>query len=262
MQNFVSAAVGLAVVAALIRGLARRAGGHASATSGSTSSARTLRILLPLAFVFAIVLVSQGVIQNFHGFTDGARPSRAPTQVIPGGPVASQEAIKELGTNGGGFFNANSAHPFENPNRVHQPAPDCSRSCVIPFALTYAFGRMVKDKRQGWVVFAAMVVALDRSCAGRHGASRPNGNPKLDARRRERRRSPPTKPGGNMEGKEIRFGPAACGLFAASTTGTSTGAVNSHARQLHAARRRRAARAHDARRGQPGRRRRRASTAC
>ena len=221
-QNFVSAAVGLAVAIALIRGLIRRR----STTIGNfwvDLTKSVVRILLPIAFVAALVLVSQGVIQNFTGNT-AAHTVQGATQMIPGGPVASQEAIKELGTNGGGFYNANSAHPFESSNGFTDVF-EIFLLLVIPFSLTYTFGKLVKDKRQGWAVFAAMFV-LWIAVAGIAIGFETAGNPKLnDVGVTQQVTS--QQPGGNFEGKEVRFGPVASGLFAGSTTGTSTGAVNS-----------------------------------
>jgi K+-transporting ATPase ATPase A chain len=214
VQNFVSAAVGLCVAIALIRGLVRRK----SPTIGNfwvDLTRGTLRLLLPLAVVFALVLASQGIVQNFHGFTH-ATTLQGAEQSIPGGPVASQEVIKELGENGGGFYNANSAHPFENPNGFTDFL-EIFLLLMIPFALTYTYGRLVKDQRQGWVLFAVMF-AIWIAAAGLATHWEADGNPKLQAI---------GAVGGNMEGKEVRFGTAASGLFAASTTGTSTGAVNS-----------------------------------
>ena len=153
-------------------------------------------------------------MQNFQGFTEATTVAGA-TQQIPGGPIASQEAIKELGTNGGGPYNANSAHPFENPTGFTDLV-EIFALLLIPFALTYAYGRLVGDQRQGWVVFAAMF-AIWISAVGIATYYEDAGNPKVEAL---------GAVGGNMEGKEIRFGTAASGLFAASTTGTSTGAVN------------------------------------
>jgi K+-transporting ATPase ATPase A chain len=223
VQNFVSAAAGMATVAALIRGITRRRSG----TIGNfwVDLTRTMvRILLPLAFVFALVLVSQGVIQNFHGFTTAHTLEGATEQLIPGGPVASQEAIKMIGTNGGGFFNVNSAHPFENSTPFNNFLETWS-ILVIPFALAFTFGHMVKDKRQGRAVFGIMFIvwfAMSVMAMGLEG----NGNPRLDELGASQAVTA-TQSGGNMEGKEVRFGPAASGLWAASTTGTSNGSVNS-----------------------------------
>ncbi len=213
VQNFVSAAVGIAVAVALVRGLTRRR----SETIGNfwvDLTRITTRVLVPLAAVVAIVLVSQGVVQNFAGFTEASTVEGA-TQSIPGGPIASQEAIKELGTNGGGPYNANSAHPFENPNGFSNLV-ELLAILAIPFALTYAFGRLVGDQRQGWAVFAAMFVLWIAS-AGLAMGFEIDGNPRVEALG--------TTDSGNYEGKETRFGTAASGLFAATTTGTSTGAV-------------------------------------
>jgi potassium-transporting ATPase potassium-binding subunit len=214
VQNFVSAAVGLCVAVALIRGLVRRR----SKTIGNfwvDLTRGTLRLLVPLAIVFAFVLVSQGIVQNFHGFTT-AHTLQGTAQSIPGGPVASQEVIKELGENGGGFYNANAAHPFENPNGLTDFL-EIFLLLMIPFALTYTYGRFVKDQKQGWVLFAVMF-AVWIGAAGLAMHWETNGNPKLQAL---------GAVGGNMEGKEVRFGTIASGLYAASTTGTSTGSVNS-----------------------------------
>jgi potassium-transporting ATPase potassium-binding subunit len=209
VQNFVSASVGIAVAVALIRGLTRRR----SETIGNfwvDLVRTTTRVLLPLAFVIAVLLASQGVVQSLRG-PAGATTLEGATQEIYRAPVASQEAIKELGTNGGGIANANSAHPFENPtgftNFVEMIA-----ILLIPFALTYAFGRMAGNQRQGWAVFAAMF-ALWLGSAGTGTYFEVNGNPRIDAA------------AANMEGKEVRFGAATSALFAATTTGTSTGAV-------------------------------------
>jgi K+-transporting ATPase ATPase A chain len=222
VQNFVSAAAGMAVMAAFIRGLARR---RASAIGNFwvDLTRSTVRILLPLSFVFALVLVSQGVIQNFSGHTE-VTTVEGVTQLIPGGPAASQIAIKQLGTNGGGFFNVNSAHPFENStpfiNFVETYA-----ILVIPFALAFTFGRMVRDKRQGRAVASIMgVILLVMALSAM--ALETNGNPRLDDFGVDQELTS-DQAGGNMEGKEVRFGPSASGLWAASTTGTSNGSVNS-----------------------------------
>jgi K+-transporting ATPase ATPase A chain len=220
VQNFVSAAVGMAVAIALVRGLVRRR----SATIGNfwVDLTRTItRVLVPLAFVAALVLVSQGVVQNLSGGTDVTTLEGA-AQVIPGGPVASQEAIKELGTNGGGFYNANSAHPFENPSGITNLL-QLILLLAIPFALTYTFGTLAKNRRQGWAVFAAMFV-LWAGGAVIAMAFETGGNTLLDDRG-VTQEATSLQSGGNLEGKEIRLGAAASGLYAASTTGTSTGAV-------------------------------------
>jgi K+-transporting ATPase ATPase A chain len=224
VQNFVSAAVGLAVAVALIRGLARRR----AATIGSfwVDLVRgVVRVLLPLCIVFALVLVSQGAIQTLRG-PEVATTVEGATQALPSGPFATQEAIKELGTNGGGTLNANSAHPFSNPNGLTDLL-EIFALLLIPFALTYAYGRMVKDQKQGWVVFAAMF-GLWIASVGVAVGFEAGGNPAIDRLDvNVTQQVTDTQPGGNLEGKEVRFGPTASGLFAASTTGTSTGAVNS-----------------------------------
>ncbi len=215
VQNFVSAAVGIAVAVALVRGLTRAK----SDTIGNFWAdlvRSTIRILLPIAIVGAAVLLSQGVVQNFHESREIATVQGA-TQSIPGGPVASQEAIKELGTNGGGFYNANSAHPFENPN----PFTNLLQMVlllVIPFALTGTFGKMVGNRRQGYALAAVMAV-LWLVPVLLAWAFETQPNPQIEAVAGQ------TVVGGNMEGKEVRFGIPASAAFAASTTGTSTGAV-------------------------------------
>ncbi len=213
VQNFLSAAVGIAVVIALVRGLTRRQ----SDTIGNfwvDLVRTTVRVLLPIAVVLAIALASQGVVQNLHGFTRAHTVAGA-TQSIPGGPVASQEAIKELGTNGGGFYNANSAHPFENPTALTDLI-EIWALLVIPFSLAFAFGRLVGNRRQGWTLFAAMFLLWIGS-VGIATHFEVAGNPRVHA---------VGAIGSNMEGKEVRFGAPASALFAVSTTGTSTGAVN------------------------------------
>jgi potassium-transporting ATPase potassium-binding subunit len=221
VQNFVSAAAGMAVMAALIRGLARRR----ASTVGNfwvDLTRTTIRVLLPMAFVLAIVLVSQGVIQNFHGHTAVATLEGG-SQLIPGGPAASQVAIKQLGTNGGGFFNMNSAHPFENFSQFSNLIENWA-ILVIPFALAFTFGRMVRDRRQGRAVFAIMAIIWIGMSLLAMGFET-NGNP-LAGDLGVTQASTSAQSGGWMEGKEVRFGPAASGLWAASTTGTSNGSVN------------------------------------
>jgi potassium-transporting ATPase potassium-binding subunit len=222
VQNFVSAAAGMAVMAALIRGLARRK----VSTIGNfwvDLTRTTLRILLPIAFVGALLYVGTGVVQNLHGF-EVVKTLEGNTQVIPGGPAASQEAIKMLGTNGGGFFNVNSAHPLSSPNGLSDLF-GLFLILVIPFALTYTYGKMVGDQRQGWVLLAVMVV-IWALVVGFTTMFELNGNPKLDALKVDQANTS-TMPGGNLEGKEVRFGTPASALWAASTTGTSNGSVNS-----------------------------------
>jgi K+-transporting ATPase ATPase A chain len=221
VQNFASAAAGVAVAVALIRGFARQQ----STTIGNfwTDLTRAVVYLfLPASFVMALLLCSQGVIQNLAPSTQAVTLEGAP-QTIAQGPVASQEAIKMLGTNGGGFFNANSAHPFENPT----PFTNLLQMLMIfaiPAGLTYAFGRMVGDQRQGWALFNAMSVLFLAGVLIVY-ASEQSGNPLLSKLGIE---SAPTAghPGGNMEGKELRFGIAASSLFATMTTAASCGAVN------------------------------------
>jgi len=212
VQNFVSAAVGIAVAIALVRGFARTRQG----TLGNfwvDLTRGTLRLLLPLAALTAIVLIAGGVIQNFAGFTDVTTLTGG-TQSIPGGPVASQEAIKMLGTNGGGFFNANSAHPFENPTGFTNLL-QIVLMLAIPFSLPRTFGVMVGDKRQGFAILAAMaaifVVSLTALTLFELGGAG----------------TAPQLAGGAMEGKETRFGIATSTLFGSTSTLTSTGAVNS-----------------------------------
>ncbi|HTD71921.1 MAG TPA: potassium-transporting ATPase subunit KdpA [Steroidobacteraceae bacterium] len=251
VQNFLSAATGIAVAIALIRGFAR----HTAATIGNfwvDVTRCTLYILLPLAAVLALALASQGVIQNFDGYKDATTVEKityqnpktdaagnpikdaagntvtetatTQTQTLPMGPIASQEAIKELGTNGGGFYNANSAHPYENPSPLTNLL-ELFAILLIPFALTYTFGKMVGDTRQGWVLLAAMLILfVPLVIMAFH--SEQLGNP-LIAKQGVDLVASPLQAGGNMEGKETRFGIAASSLFAAAATGTSTGAVNS-----------------------------------
>ena len=222
VQNFVSAAAGMAVLAAIIRGLARTR----SATIGNfwiDLVRTTTRILLPLSFAVALVLVSQGVIQNLDGFTQ-ATTLEGGRQTLPGGPVASQVAIKQLGTNGGGFFGSNSAVPYENSTPFNNLVETLAIG-VIPFALTATFGRMVGNRRQGWVLFAVMFVLWTGSAVAAMGFEA-HGNPALTALGVDQTASA-QQTGGNVEGKEVRFGPVASGLWAATTTGSSNGSVNS-----------------------------------
>jgi potassium-transporting ATPase potassium-binding subunit len=212
VQNFVSAGVGMCVAAAFARGLARaEAGGRIG--NFFTDLVRTVvRVLLPVAFVAAVLLLLLGVVQNLSGdrvmdtLTGGS-------QVLTGGPVASQEAIKELGTNGGGFYNVNSAHPFENPTPLSNLL-EMYLILLVPFAMVGAFGRIVGDRRQGWAVGSVMTILLGMVVAATTWAEMAGPG------------SAPQLAGGAMEGKEVRFGEAASALFGAVTTGTSTGAVN------------------------------------
>jgi K+-transporting ATPase ATPase A chain len=250
VQNFLSAASGLVVAVAMVRGFVR----HGAATIGNIwvdVTRATLYVLLPLAVVVAIALLSQGVIQNFDGYKDAftieqtaydnprtdsagapikdgagnpvTEPATTHSQTLPMGPVASQEAIKELGTNGGGFFNANSGHPYENPTALSNLLEMLS-ILLIPFALTYSVGKMVGDTRQGWVLASCMVLVL---CVFAAIAfySEQSGNP-LIAKQGIDQLATSAQAGGNMEGKDTRFGIGASALFATVTTATSTGAVN------------------------------------
>ena len=211
VQNFLSAAVGIVVAVALIRGIARTKTGRLG--NFWVDLARTsFRVLLPLAFVAALVMVLGGVVQNFWS-TDVVNQAAGISQTIPGGPVASQEAIKELGTNGGGYFNANSAHPFENPNAFISFF-EVFLLLLIPSALPYAFGRMVGDQKQGYTV-AAVMGTLWLASVSLMGWAVASGQGTATA-----------AAGGLGEGFEQRFGPAPGAIFAASTTLTSTGAVN------------------------------------
>jgi K+-transporting ATPase ATPase A chain len=219
-HNFASAATGLAVAVALVRGLSR----SSAQTLGNfwTDLVRgCLYILLPLCVIGTIVFVSQGVIQNLSPYltvttVEGAK------QVIPMGPVASQEVIKQLGTNGGGFFNANSSHPFENPNALVNFL-EMFFIFMIPAALTYFFGRMVKDQKQGWAIFAAMSLLFFAGLFVTYSAEQA-GNPMLTKIGVDQQASA-TQSGGNMEGKEVRFGIANTAIFATATTDASCGAV-------------------------------------
>jgi K+-transporting ATPase ATPase A chain len=220
LHNFVSAAAGAAVGVALVRGLVRRR----SNTLGNfwvDLTRTTIRVLLPLAFVGALVLVSQGVVQNFHS-TRVVTTVQGQKQSIPGGPIASQEAIKEAGQNGGGPYNANSAHPFENPNGPTNLL-ELWLILAIPFAFPWMFGKMAGNLRQGVVVLAVMLAFwLVGGLVAMHFDTNPN--PKLTALHVNQSQTS-QQAGGDAEGTETRFGPATCGLFADSTTGTSTGAV-------------------------------------
>jgi potassium-transporting ATPase potassium-binding subunit len=250
VQNFLSAASGIVVAIALIRGLAR----HSTRTIGNLwadLTRATLYVLLPLALVLALVLVSQGVIENFSAYKDVStvealtyqQPKRdaagnpvkdaagkpvqetltTHTQTLPMGPIASQESIKELGTNGGGFLNANSAHPYENPTALSNLL-EMLAILLIPASLTYTFGRMVGDTRQGWAVLAAMAILfVSLLTVALYNEQR--GNPLLAGLGVDQAASA-SQAGGNMEGKETRFGIAASALFATVTTATSCGATN------------------------------------
>lgn len=226
VQNFVSAATGMAVLVALIRGIVR----HNMKGLGNfwvDLTRSTLYILLPLSMVVALTLVSQGVVQTFSRYqtVSSIQPSAGnETQVIAVGPAASQIAIKQLGTNGGGFFNVNSAHPFENPTPLSNFIEMLS-ILLIPAALCYTFGRMVSDTRQGWVILAVMTILLG-AFLGLTVWAEQTGNPALAALGVDQTQSN-INPGGNMEGKEVRFGIANSALWATVTTAASNGSVNS-----------------------------------
>ena len=226
VQNFVSAAAGMAVVVAIIRGIVRR-GRRTLGNFWVDLTRTTLRILLPLSFVVAILLSLGGVVQNFRGLTEAtpidATVAAEVTQSIPGGPVASQIAIKQLGTNGGGFFNTNSAHPFENSTPVTNFI-EMWAILIIPLALVVTYGVLVGSKKQARVLLAVMVgIWLAFSVFAIVAESA--GNPNLTALGVDQGASAELV-GGNLEGKEVRYGPASCGLWAVSTTGTSNGSVN------------------------------------
>jgi potassium-transporting ATPase potassium-binding subunit len=213
VQNFVSAAVGLVVAIAMIRGFVRSRTGTLGNFWADLTHA-VVRLLIPLAIVGGLVLAASGVIDNFNAYHTVTTLSGA-HQSIVGGPVASQEVIKEMGNNGGGFFNANSAHPYENPN----PFTDLFEVfllLLIPFALPRTFGKMVKDNRQGYALVAIMAIIWLAAAGGITYFETHLGTAGTAAQLAH----------GAMEGKEVRFGQHACSLFAASTTVTSTGAVN------------------------------------
>jgi len=224
VQNFVSAAVGMAVVVAIIRGIART--GTRSLGDFWVDLTRTVtRILLPLSAAVSFVLVSQGVIQNFKAGDNASLIDRAigGFQWIPGGLVATQIAIKQLGTNGGGFFNTNSTHPFENPNAITNFL-ETYTILLIPFAFVVAFGVLVKDRRQSRLLIAVMSGLLIVTTAVAVFAET-NGNSELTALHVDQSVST-TQSGGNMEGKEVRVGAVACGVWAGATSNTSNGSVN------------------------------------
>ena len=221
-HNFVSAATGIALAVALVRGLARRSAQQLGNFWVDLTRC-TLYLLLPICIVGALVLVSQGVIQNFNPYTV-VHTLNGQTQVIAQGPVASQEIIKELGTNGGGFFNTNSAHPFENPNAFTNLI-EMLAIISIGAGLFYMFGKMVGDTRQGWVLWAASAIIFVVAMAVVLPAEQ-SGNPLLTSIGANQMVSA-TQPGGNMEGKDVRFGITDSTLWAVDTTMTSCGAVNS-----------------------------------
>ena len=221
LHNFLSAATGIALAIALVRGLAR----HSGKTIGNfyvDVTRSVLYVLLPISVIGAVILVSQGVIQNFNGYT-AVHTLQGAAQLIAQGPVASQEVIKDLGNNGGGFFNANSAHPFENPNGFTNQF-EIFLELLTPFALAVTFGRMVGNVKQGLAIGGAMAFVLV-AMMGLAAFAEQTGNPALTAAGVSQARTA-TQSGGNMEGKSVRFGPILSGQFAASTTGTSTGSVD------------------------------------
>jgi K+-transporting ATPase ATPase A chain len=242
VQNFLSAATGIAVLVAVVRGFARRSAlGIGNFWVDLTRS--TLYVLVPLSLLMSLLLVSQGVVQNFKPYVDvpvvqaGSYSTTAKdaaghdvttqtavtTQTLPMGPAASQVAIKLLGTNGGGFFNANSAHPYENPTPLSNFL-EMLAIFLIPGGLCVMFGRMVGDRRQGWAILATMLLIFIPLTIGLVAAEQA-GNPALHGLAVDAHASA-LQSGGNMEGKETRFGIAASGLFAAITTAASCGAVN------------------------------------
>ncbi|MBK9051520.1 MAG: potassium-transporting ATPase subunit KdpA [Chloroflexi bacterium] len=231
VQNFVSAAAGMATLIAFIRGFTR----HTAQTIGNfwvDLTRSVLYILLPLAFIVALVLVSQGVVQTLRPYqtvellqsTTDANGAAVTEQVLAVGPAAAQIAIKQLGTNGGGFFNVNSAHPFENPTPLSNFVEMLS-ILLIPAALCYTFGKMVKDTRQGWAILTAMTLIFV-VLLGVVVWAETNGNPALTSLGIDQTQTD-LQPGGNMEGKEVRFGVANSALWAAATTAASNGSVNS-----------------------------------
>ena len=221
-QNFVSAAVGMAVLVALIRGLSR----HSASTVGNfwvDLVRSTLYILVPLSLIVAIFLVSQGVVQNFHSYKD-VTTLEGVKQTIALGPAASQVAIKQLGTNGGGFFNVNSAHPLENPT-AWSNLVEMLAILLIPAGLVYMYGKMVGSVRHGWVILGVMTAFLVVGAVVANVAEQ-SGNPSVGDQGIARD-SGGGQPGGNMEGKETRFGIGSSTLWATTTTLASNGSVNS-----------------------------------
>jgi potassium-transporting ATPase potassium-binding subunit len=222
VHNFVSAATGIALAIALVRGFARRSAN----TVGNfwvDLTRSTLYILLPMAIIEALALVACGMPQNLGSYVEATTLEGA-KQVIAQGPVASQIAIKQLGTNGGGFFNANSAHPYENPNAISNLIEMWS-IVAISAALTYTFGRMVKSTRQGWTLFAVMAALFFAGLVAVYAAES-QGNPAFTALNIDQAPSA-LQSGGNMEGKEVRFGIANSAIWATATTDASNGSVNS-----------------------------------
>ena len=235
VQNFVSAATGMAVVIALIRGFSRRTTDRLG-NFWVDLTRSTLYILLPLSFILAVALLSQGVVQTLHPSQTvqlvqpyvNAQGQTITTQTISVGPAASQIAIKQLGTNGGGFFNANSAHPFENPTPLSNFLVMVSL-ILIPAALCYTFGRMVGNTKQGWAVLAAMTIVLIGFVTAAYYFEQ-KGVPQVAAAGAQLHAvagGTTAQPGGNMEGKEVRFGVVNSALYASATTAASNGSVNS-----------------------------------
>jgi K+-transporting ATPase ATPase A chain len=239
VQNFVSAAAGMAVAVAIIRGIMRRKG-RSLGNFWVDLTRGVLRILLPISFVAAVVLMGVGVVQNLSGETtattldasvtatvtaeDGTESEVPVTeQAVPGGPAASQIAIKQLGTNGGGFFNVNSAHPLENPNGWSNLV-EMFLILLIPLAFPVMFGRMLGQPRQGWVLLGVMASILVASIFLASFAET-GGNPDVAALGVDQSSSS-VQGGGNMEGKDVRFGASTCAQWAGATTGTSNGSVN------------------------------------
>jgi potassium-transporting ATPase potassium-binding subunit len=221
-HNFMSAAAGVAVAIAFARGIVRRSAGGRIGNFWADLVRGTLYLFLPLSVLYALLFVQQGVIQNFAHYVTVTTVEGA-KQVLAMGPVASQEAIKQLGTNGGGFFNANSAHPFENPT----PWTNFWQMLAIlavGAGLTYTFGRMAKNQKHGWALWAAMYVLFLGGVAAAYWAEA-RGNP-IHAARGVDLVASATNPGGNMEGKEVRFGIANSALYATMTTDASCGCVN------------------------------------
>jgi K+-transporting ATPase ATPase A chain len=222
VQNFVSAAMGIAVLAALARGIVRKN----ADTIGNfwvDLVRTTVYVLLPLAVLWTALLVSQGVVQNLAGYKPVA-VLESGQQLLPMGPAASQIAIKQLGTNGGGFFNVNSAHPYENPTPVSNFF-EMLAILLIPAAICYTFGRMVNDLRQGWALLAAMLLVYV-PCVLLVTAMESAGNPAFAGIGIDQAVGAPA-PGGNLEGKEVRFGVANSAIWATATTAASNGSVNS-----------------------------------
>jgi K+-transporting ATPase ATPase A chain len=229
-QNFLSAATGMAVLIALIRSFARQSA-KAIGSFWVDTTRSILYILLPLAIVLALALVSQGVVQTFNGYenvsllqsTHDSSGQAINEQVVAVGPAASQIAIKELGTNGGGFFNVNSAHPFENPTPLSNFLEMLS-ILLIPAALCYTFGKMIRDTRQGWAILVAMTIIFVAMLGIAMWAEQ-SGSPAMNTLGVDQVPSV-LQPGGNMEGKEVRFGITNSALWATATTAASNGSVN------------------------------------